>query len=63
MKKQVKKLQLKKQTIQVLKTSHQVNGGGPTFQNNTYDSEGGECSFGTRCFVCYRPAPRKPGAA
>jgi hypothetical protein len=61
MKKQVKKLQLKKHTVQVLKNVHEVNGGGPTFQNNTIgDSEGGECSFGTRCFVCYRPAPRKP---
>lgn len=61
MKKQVKKLQLKKQTIQVLKNGHQLNGG-TIFQNNTIDSEGGECSFGTRCFVCYRPAPRKPQA-
>lgn len=62
MKKQVKKLQLKKHTVQVLKNSDQLNGGGPTLQNQTLDSEGGACSFGTRCFVCYRPAPGKPQA-
>lgn len=63
MKKQLKKLQLKKHTVQVLENYRQVNGGGPTLQNNTLDSEGGECSFGTRCFVCYRPMPRKPATA
>jgi len=60
MKKQVKKLELKKHTVLKIDQQHALNAGGPTFQNNTIDSEGGECSFGTRCFVCYKPIPRKP---
>lgn len=58
MKKQVKKLQLKKHTVQILKDNEkqELHAGAPT------TNSGGACSFGTRCFVCYeyKPIPGKP---
>jgi len=52
MKKQVKKLQLNKRTIQVLKDQQQQElHAGATTTNNS----GGPCSFGTRCFICDGP--------
>ena len=54
MKKQVKKLQLKKHTVQVLNNQEKqsLQAGAPT-------TSGGAGSFGTRCFVCdvVKPLP------
>lgn len=54
MKKQVKKLQLKKNTVLQLSSNDQqnINGGKEA-------ASAGACSFGTRCFVCdiVKPIP------
>lgn len=57
MKKQIKKLQLKKNTVLELNSlkQKQIHGGADTAGGSR-----GACSFGTRCFVCdlAKPFPK-----
>lgn len=57
MKKQVKKLQLKKNTVLTLNSSQQQQ-----LLAGKEAASAGACSFGTRCFVCdvTKPLPGKP---